>query len=814
MVTTAQTTSSPQPPQVGSLIDNDALELVEILGYGGYGIVYRAIDTYSSHPTSYAVKCLPHSTKRNAVRQRQLHMREITLHQLASRHPGVVTLHRVIEDPQYTWIVMDYCPDGDLFTQILHNRRYLGNNDLIKDVFLQLLDAVEYCHSMSIYHRDLKPENVLCFNDGLRLAITDFGLATTEKMSTEFRTGSVYHMSPGACISGTFREHLLIFAVECQGGEFSPTKSYSPLFNDIWSLGIILLNLITGRNPWKSASPDDCTFQAYLRDPAHFLPTVLPISQEVNALLVRTLEVDWRHRITLLEMKEALLKMDNFYSKDVLFEDSMARCPWEAGVNVDDDEDSGSTAPEVVQEVIPEPQPEVEIETREFHDAAENARWVGDSDSEMVFAPQPSASAEYSWDGTSSYAKAGAVRSPSRSLSPSPSMYSQRGRYDGMRTPSGPSLYSLVSSSPSIPSPPLTPGPDDAFFINPPRRPAHLTIDINGLQPDYYAANVDMLSARSSAMQTALESAHYDYDSYTSFYITESEKMVTSPQDTAMITTPSDYEFDEDEMEEMDDALSTYSYPTIDTYETVGMTEDTVARPESPVLGLDFGFPESETTAVDLQATFNWSAIPSQSASTQATPAFSFLTFTNSPNASSQVEPSSFQPTPHLSHAHDFGTTLGSSCPTPPAASSTPTHAHSRSDSRSRSRSRKSRLLNLNPVRLAFTRRSRSPSPTSFLESTGGPAQPEASQPSHQQQFITHWELSTSISPQHPPSLSRFASPVPSPARTPPTGSATSTSVQEKSTAGMRRRTTKRRLRSAKDWFSPGRLFAAVMPSP
>jgi serine/threonine protein kinase len=50
---------------------------------------------------------------------------------------------------------------------------------------------------LGIYHGDLKPENVLCFNGGLRLAITDFGIATTEKVSEEFRTGSVHHMSPG-----------------------------------------------------------------------------------------------------------------------------------------------------------------------------------------------------------------------------------------------------------------------------------------------------------------------------------------------------------------------------------------------------------------------------------------------------------------------------------------------------------------------------------------------------------------------------------------------------------------------------------------
>lgn len=192
--------TSPSPPSavhppLGTLIDGDSLELVEVLGVGGYGVVYRAADVrYPSK--SYAVKCLVAAGHQTA-RQRQIHIREITLHQLASIHPGVVTLHRVVEHFNHTYIIMDYAPDHDLFTQILHNCRYLGNDALIKDVFLQMLDAVEYCHSLGIYHRDLKPENILCFDDGLRVAITDFGLATTDKISDEFRTGSVYHMSPG-----------------------------------------------------------------------------------------------------------------------------------------------------------------------------------------------------------------------------------------------------------------------------------------------------------------------------------------------------------------------------------------------------------------------------------------------------------------------------------------------------------------------------------------------------------------------------------------------------------------------------------------
>lgn len=197
---------SPVHPPIGTLIDGGSLQLVEVLGVGGYGVVYRAVEARPTTmtPKSYAVKCLVAPPVQNP-RSRQVHIREIALHQLASRHPGVVTLHRVVEYMNLTYIVMDYAPDHDLFTQILHSCRYLGDDALIKHVFLQLLDAVEYCHSLGIYHRDLKPENILCYDDGLRIAITDFGLATTEKVSDEFRTGSVFHMSPG-------KDHYLIFA--------------------------------------------------------------------------------------------------------------------------------------------------------------------------------------------------------------------------------------------------------------------------------------------------------------------------------------------------------------------------------------------------------------------------------------------------------------------------------------------------------------------------------------------------------------------------------------------------------------------------
>ena len=333
--------SLPPSPPLGTLIGGGSLELVELLGQGGHGTTYRAFDARSLIPISYAVKCLPHVHASRSSRRRQSHLREIRLHKFASAHPNVVSLLHVLEDNDFTYIIMDYCDGGSLSAQMLNKRRYLGQDELVKQVFLQLLDAVEYSHSLGIYHRDLKPENVFCFDSGTRIAITNFGLATTAAFSEEFRISSAYYMSPGTppillTFFSRFPETNSLL-LECHGGQSAHNGSYSPQFNDVWSLGIILLNLLTGRSPWKSASLSDPTFSAYLQDPIRFLPTILPISDEVNAVLVHILDVHWRRRPTVTKIKECIKQIDDFYSNDVVFEGSIARCTRELSMDVGSD---------------------------------------------------------------------------------------------------------------------------------------------------------------------------------------------------------------------------------------------------------------------------------------------------------------------------------------------------------------------------------------------------------------------------------------------------------------------------------------------
>ena len=79
----------------------------------------------------------------------------------------------------------------------------------------------------------------------------------------------------------------------------------------MWALGVILTNLACGRNPWKRASVEDPTFRAYLKDP-HFLSTILPISEELEAILRRIFDRNPRTRITLPELRRLVLRCPHF----------------------------------------------------------------------------------------------------------------------------------------------------------------------------------------------------------------------------------------------------------------------------------------------------------------------------------------------------------------------------------------------------------------------------------------------------------------------------------------------------------------------
>ena len=279
--------------RLGRLLEGK-LQLTEILGTGAYGVVYLAQDIKTG--IRYAVKCL---SKFNAdgtpLERRQIayQQREIRLHYLASAHPNVVSMLKIVEDPDCIYVVLEYCPEGDLFLNITELGQFVGKDALARRAFLQILDAVEHCHKLGVYHRDLKPENILVSDNGATVKLADFGLATSDPRSEDYGCGSTFYMSP-----------------ECLD-PVSERSYYMCAPNDVWSLGVILVNLTCGRNPWKQASLQDSTYRAYTRS-REFLKTILPLTDDMNDILARIFDSNPETRIGLAELRNRILMCPQF----------------------------------------------------------------------------------------------------------------------------------------------------------------------------------------------------------------------------------------------------------------------------------------------------------------------------------------------------------------------------------------------------------------------------------------------------------------------------------------------------------------------
>jgi len=117
----ASSSSSPIP----RYIDQGSVELISVIGHGAYGQVYSALDfRYTDacgEPLPRAVKCL----RRNGLdsRQRQFQRREIGLHRLATGHPSIIGMSRMLEEGDWIFMVMEYAPEGDLFGMICDKQR-------------------------------------------------------------------------------------------------------------------------------------------------------------------------------------------------------------------------------------------------------------------------------------------------------------------------------------------------------------------------------------------------------------------------------------------------------------------------------------------------------------------------------------------------------------------------------------------------------------------------------------------------------------------------------------------------------------------
>ena len=271
---------------------NDRYEIVKTIGEGGMANVYLAQDTILDRKV--AVKVLRGDLSSDDKFIRRFQREALSVSNLS--HPNIVEVYDVGEEEGQHYIVMEYI-EGKTLKQLLKKRESLTLTEVI-DIMTQLTDGISHAHESYIIHRDIKPQNIMIEDDG-KVKITDFGIAmalnATQLTQTNSVMGSVHYLPP-----------------EQASGKSATIKS------DIYSMGILMYELITGNVPFKGDNAVEIALK-HMKDKIPSIRKQDPsIPQSVENILIKATAKNPRNRYeSAKEMHEDLLHcMEEDHSND------------------------------------------------------------------------------------------------------------------------------------------------------------------------------------------------------------------------------------------------------------------------------------------------------------------------------------------------------------------------------------------------------------------------------------------------------------------------------------------------------------------
>ncbi|WP_119729036.1 serine/threonine-protein kinase [Thermomonospora amylolytica] len=254
-------------------------ELIERIGQGGMGAVWRARDVRLDREVAVKEVVLPQGL--GEAERARLYARVEREAKAAARldHPGIVTVHTVVEEDGRPWIVMRLVR-GRSLEQVLRGRGPLPPHQ-VAAIGRQLVGALRAAHAAGVVHRDVKPANVLL--DGDRAVLTDFGIAVVAGEETLTRTG------------GLIGSPSYLSPEQARGLEVGPPA-------DLWSLGATLYAAVEGRPPFRR--PDVWSMIGAIGSDAPHDPPVNagPLRPVLDGLLRK----DPAHRMTAEEAERLL----------------------------------------------------------------------------------------------------------------------------------------------------------------------------------------------------------------------------------------------------------------------------------------------------------------------------------------------------------------------------------------------------------------------------------------------------------------------------------------------------------------------------
>ena len=213
-------------PYIGKMLDN-RYEILERIGTGGMAIVYKA----KCHRLNrlVAVKILKSDLAQDEDFRRRFNAESQAVAQLS--HPNIVSVYDVSKGGDIEYIVMELI-DGITLKQYMEKRGQLNWRESLHFI-TQIMRGLSHAHSRGIVHRDIKPQNVMVLRDG-SVKVADFGIACLENAAqtlTQEALGSVHYISP-----------------EQARGDRTDARS------DIYSAGVVLYEMLTGRLPFEGDS--------------------------------------------------------------------------------------------------------------------------------------------------------------------------------------------------------------------------------------------------------------------------------------------------------------------------------------------------------------------------------------------------------------------------------------------------------------------------------------------------------------------------------------------------------------------------------
>ncbi|MGI9518227.1 MAG: protein kinase domain-containing protein [Pirellulaceae bacterium] len=259
--------------------------LVEQIGEGGMGVVWKAVDTTLDRDV--AIKILPPAFANDIDRLTRFE-REAKL--LASlNHPNIATIHGFHEDQGIRFLAMEYL-GGDDLSRIISSGPLPLDESL--DVARQVAAALEEAHGNGVVHRDLKPGNVM-YTESQQVKVLDFGLARRQESGADIGSSPDANTITKAGPTLTEPGHL-VGTTQYMSPEQVRGRAVDQQ-TDIWAFGCVLYQMLTGKRAFTGETVSDCIAVILRVDPDYEqLPSDTP--QSLRRILSRCLEKDPRRR--------------------------------------------------------------------------------------------------------------------------------------------------------------------------------------------------------------------------------------------------------------------------------------------------------------------------------------------------------------------------------------------------------------------------------------------------------------------------------------------------------------------------------------